>query len=166
MSNTAGVDSQRLCAQTGIELGEKMLEYNPPLMPQYNDPGWYQSTEFGHQCYLEIPAYMDPDILDPEAPTYDKAEATRVYQWYMSEVPAIEVKNGFYSIFDGQHIPVRLKAPAYHNYHIWVERFKQEFDTNNLSNPPQPFDIDEIQKRYPEFVTQETKDAISRIAKS
>ena len=44
MSNTAGVDSQRLCAQTGKELGAKMRDYSPPLMPQYNDPGWYQAT--------------------------------------------------------------------------------------------------------------------------
>jgi len=165
MSNTAGVDSQRICAQTGIELGEKMLEYCPPLMPQYNDPGWYQAAEFGHQCYLEIPAYMDPDIIDPNSPAYDKKEATRVYQWYMSEVPAIEVKNGFYTIFDGQHIPVRLKSPAYHNYHVWAERFKEEFDPKNLSNPPQPFDIDEIQNRHPEFVTQEARDSIARVAK-
>ena len=165
MSNTAGVDSQRLCAQTGIEMGEKMLEYCPPLMPQYNDPGWYQATEFGHQCYLEVPAYMDPDIIDPESPAYDKEQATKVYQWYMSTAPAIEVKNGFYTIFDGQHIPVKIKAPAYHNYHIWAERFKQEFDPSNLSNPPQPFDIDEIADQHPEFITQDFKDAVSKVAK-
>jgi len=165
MSNTAGVDSQRLCKETGIELGGKLLEYCPPLMPQYNDPGWFQAAEFGHQCYLEVPAYMDPDIIDPQSPAYNKEEATRVYQWYMSAVPAIEVKNGFYSIFDGQHIPVRLKAPAWHNYHIWCERFKQEFDPKGLSNPPQPFDIDEIEKRHPEFVTQEARDAVAKVAK-
>jgi len=108
---------------------------------------------------------MDPDIIDPNSAAYDKAQATKVYQWYMSAVPAIEVKNGFYSIFDGQHIPVRLKGPAWHNYHIWAERFKAEFDPKNLSNPPQPFDIDEIQKRRPEFVTQEAKDAVARVAK-
>ncbi len=165
MSNTAGVDSQRLCKQTGIELGKKLLEYCPPLMPEYNDPGWFQSAEFGHQCYLEVPAYMDADIIDPESPAYDKEAATRIYQWYMSAVPAIEVKNGFYSIFDGQHVSVRLKAPAWHNYHIWAERFKAEFDPNGLSNPPQPFDVDEIEKRHPEFVTQEARDAVDRVAK-
>ncbi len=165
MSNTAGVDSQRLCAQTGKELGQKMLEYSPPLMPQYNDPGWYQATEFGHQCYLEVPAYMDPDKIDPKSPKYSKEEATRVYQWYMSAVPQIEVKNGFYSIFDGQHIPIGLKGPAWHNYPLWVERFKAEFDPQFVSNPPQPWDVDEIQKRHPEFVTKEAKEAIAKIAK-
>lgn len=84
---------------------------------------------------------------------------------YMSAVPKIEVENGFYSIFDGQHIPIGLKGPAWHNYPRRVERFKREFDPKFLSNPPQPWDIDEIEKRHPELVTQETKDAVKRKAK-
>jgi hypothetical protein len=114
---------------------------------------------------MEIPAYMDPDQIDEKSPKYSKKIRTRVFQWYMSAVPEIEVKNGFYSIFDGQHIPIGLKGPAWHNYPVWVERFKQEFDPQFLSNPPQPWDIDEIEKRHPELVTQEAKDAVKRIAK-
>lgn len=165
MSNTAGVDGLRICVETGKQLGQKMLEYTPPLMPQYNDPGWFQSAEFGHQYYLEMPAYMDPDTVFPGSPKFNKEAVTRTYQWYMSTVPAIEVKTGFYSIFDGQHIPIRLKGPAWHNYPVWCERFKAEFDPNGVSNPPQPFDVDEIAARRPEFVTQEARDAINEIAK-
>ena len=112
-----------------------------------------------------MPAYQDVDKLHPESPKYQKDDATRAYQWYMSAVPEVEVKSGFYSIFDGQHIPIRLKGPAWHNYQIWCDRFKAEFDPNGLSNPPQPYDIDELVKRHPEFVTAEAKEAVDRVAK-
>jgi hypothetical protein len=165
MSNTAGVDSLRICEETGKLLGKEMLEYAPPLMPEYNDPGWFQSAEFGHQYYLEVPAYMDPDTIFPGTPKFSPSKVTKTYRWYMSAVPKIEVETGFYSIFDGQHTPVRLKGPAWHNYQVWCDRFKAEFDPNGISNPPQPYDIDEIAARHPEFVTQEAKDAVDKVAK-
>ena len=165
MSNTAGIDSKRICVQTGKELGKKLLEYSPPLMPEHNDPGWFQSVGFGHQYYLEFLAYQDPDKMDPASPKYNKEDRTRVYQWYMSAVPSIDAKTGFYNIFDGQHIPVRLKGPAWHNYHVWSERFKAEFDPQGVGNPPMPFDVDEVISRHPEFITREVKEAIDRAAK-
>jgi len=165
MSNTAGIDSQRLCIKTGEELGKKLLEYSPPLMLEHNDPGWFQSSDFGHQYYLEFLAYQDVDKMDPESPRYNKDDQTKVYQWYMSTVPAVDAKTGFYNFFDAQHIAVKLKGPAWHNYHIWCEKFKQEFDPKGVSNPPQPFDIDEIANRHPEFITQEVREAIDRAAK-
>ena len=165
MSNTAGVDSLRTCAEVGPQLGKRMLDFSPPLMPQYNDPGWFQATEFGHQYYLEIPAYMDPDRLDPRSPKYSKADTARVMEWYMSAVPEIENRNGFFCIFDGQHEPLKLKGPAWHNYDVWVRRFKETFDPKWLSNPPQPFEVDETVERFPEFVTPESEQETARIAR-
>ncbi|MFC1869741.1 FAD-binding oxidoreductase [Chloroflexota bacterium] len=164
MSNTAGIDGRRICAKTGEMLGKKLEEYAPPLMPQYNDPGWFQSTDFGHQYYLEFLAYQDPDKLDPDSPKYRKEDIEKVYQWYMSAVPEIEVKTGFYNFFDGQHIPIRLKSPAWHNYDIWCDRFKAEFDPKGVGNPPMPFDIDELAERHPEFITDEVKKAVGKVA--
>ncbi|MFC1969178.1 hypothetical protein ACFLVF_01645 [Chloroflexota bacterium] len=68
------------------------------------------------------------------------------------------------TFFDGQHMGAKLKSPAWHDYDIWCERFKAVFDPHNISNPPQPFDIDEIGKSHPEFITQEVKDAVNKAA--
>jgi hypothetical protein len=142
-----------------------MKAYTPPLMPQYNDPGWFQSAEFGHQYYLEMPAYEDPDALDSYSPRYRQQDVTRVMQWYMSAVPEVDAETGFYSIFDGQHIPLRLKSPGWHNYHVWCDRFKAAFDPKGLSNPPQPYDVDEVVKAHPEFVTASAQKAMDRLAR-
>ncbi|MFC1969179.1 FAD-binding oxidoreductase [Chloroflexota bacterium] len=99
MSNTAGIDSQRLCVKTGEMLGKKLLDYTPPLMPEHNDPGWFQSAAFGHQYYLEFLAYMDPDKMDPESPRYSEEDRTKAYQWYMSAAPAVDATTGFYNFF-------------------------------------------------------------------
>ena len=163
MSNTAGIDSRKICVQTGEELGRKLMEYAPPLMPEHNDPGWFQSAVFGHQYYLEFLAYEDVDKLDPQSPKYRKDDVTRVYQWYFSAVPSVDAKTGFYNFFDGQHIPVKLKSPGWHDYHIWCDRFKEEFDPQGVSNPPMPYDLDEVAERHPEFITPEVKEAIAKL---
>ncbi|MCX8126348.1 MAG: FAD-binding oxidoreductase, partial [Dehalococcoidia bacterium] len=80
MSNTAGIDGRDVCAETGRRLAERMMGFSPPLMNEHNDPGWYQCLELGHQYYLEIPAYMDPDHLDPGAPAYRDGEIITVLQ--------------------------------------------------------------------------------------
>jgi hypothetical protein len=36
-------------------------KFTPPLMPDYGDPGWFQSFELGHQGYSEFLVYWDPD---------------------------------------------------------------------------------------------------------
>ncbi len=165
MSNTAGTDSRRICVKTGEILAKRLAEYTPPLMPEYNDPGWFQSTDFGHQYYLEFLAYQDPDKMDPSSPKYNKDDVKRVYQWYFSTVPAVDAQTGFYNFFDGQHIPVRLKAPAWHHYDVWCDRFKAEFDPFGVSNPPMPYDLDVVAEKYPEYITEEVKKAVKRAAK-
>jgi hypothetical protein len=120
-------------------------------MPQYGDPGWFQSAQFGHHYYLEIPAYPDPNRIDRHSPAYEPEAIRKVMQWYTSAVPLIEKGTGFYSIFDGQHTSLAQKGPNWHNYHMWCKRFKKEFDPMGLSNPPQPYDVDEIIKLHPEF---------------
>jgi len=165
MSNTAGLDGRRLCDETGKRLGKRMLEFSPPLMPEHNDPGWWQAAELGHQYYLEIPAYMDPDYLDQDSPKYRKGDMIRVLQWFASAVPATEATSGFLSVFDGQHMPMRLKGPAHHNYDIWSDRFKAVFDPKGLCNPPQPFELEEMMTLYPEIVTPEDRKTLEDIAK-
>jgi hypothetical protein len=165
MSNTAGLDGRRLCDETGKRLAKRMLDFSPPLMPEYNDPGWWQVAELGHQYYLEIPCYMDPDTLDKESPRYRKGDMLRIMQWMSSAVPAIEASTGFMSVFDGQHMPMRLKGPVHHHYEVWSDRFKAAFDPLNLCNPPQPYEVEEIIEMYPEIITPEDRNALETLGK-
>ena len=45
----------------GPAYAEVKKKYTPPLMPDYGDPGWFQSFEMGHQGYSEFLVYWDPD---------------------------------------------------------------------------------------------------------
>ena len=45
----------------GDSYAELKKKYTPPLMPDYGDPGWFQSFELGHQGYSEFLIYWDQD---------------------------------------------------------------------------------------------------------
>ena len=164
MSHIAGIESIRCGIEVGKLLGKKHAEYAPPLMAEYGDPGWIQSTEFGHQSYAESLSYLDVDKLDMESPKFSKEVMTRVFQWYMSETPQAEMKAGFHNWFHGEHVPLRLIAPAWHNFDVWVDRFKQEFDSQEVCNPSVPYQTDELAERHPEFITAEVKEAVAKMA--
>lgn len=162
-SNEGGIESVRCGIATCEKLGQKHYEYEPPLTPAYGDPGWFQSIDFGHQCYAEFLAYHDVEKMDPESPKHNKQDLAKAMQWYMSATPEIDVETGFPNAFQEWHQPIRMVAPAWHNYQIWLDRFKKEFDPQGVSNPPLPFATDEMVKMHPEFVTPKLKEAVDKV---
>jgi len=161
ISSSFGVDGQVASREVGRQLGEKLDEYAPPLMPEHGDHGWHCGVDFGHQTYREFLVYMDPDSIDPESPQYSAEDAKRVYQWYMSEAPRIHVDTGFYQPFN-RGLPFSWAAAPWHQYDIWMERVKREFDPNHVSNPSYP-EGNEIAARYPEFITDEVKAVLKKM---
>jgi len=102
-------------------------------MPDYGDPGWFQSFELGHQGYSEFLVYWDPD------------ENTDGVDHFYLETSKENIRKRFYTSLLGPHQPLYLTGPAYGpNYHKWMLAVKDEFDPNFLSHPPVPLAHDEF----------------------
>jgi hypothetical protein len=108
-------------------------KFTPPLMPDYGDPGWFQSFELGHQGYSEFLVYWDPDV-----------NTDGVDHFYL-ETSKENIRKRFYTSLLGPHQPLYLTGPAYGpNYHIWLLKVKDEFDPQFLCHPPVPLAHDEF----------------------
>ncbi len=117
----------------GENYAELKKKFTPPLMPDYGDPGWFQSFELGHQGYSEFLVYWDPD-----------ENTDGVDQFYL-ETSKENIRKRFYTSLLGPHQPLYLTGPAYGpNYHKWMLAVKDEFDPNFLSHPPVPLAHDEF----------------------
>jgi len=165
ISSSLAIDGMRACIEVGKRLANKLMEYTPPLMTEHGDPGWHHTVDFGHSAYTEFLVYMDVDKIDPESPKYNKEDAVRVYQWYASQAPAIHVQTGFFCYFD-RGVPFRMTAGPWHNFYVWMERVKQEFDALDLSNPVSFQKGSKMSEQYPEFITQELKDTLAKASRS
>ncbi|MFP3975616.1 MAG: FAD-binding oxidoreductase [Dehalococcoidia bacterium] len=111
-------------------------DYTPPLMPDYGDPGWFQSFELGHQGYSEFLIYWDPD-----------EDTTGVDHFYL-ETSKENIRKRFYTSLLGAHQPLYLTGPAYGpNYHKWLLAIKNEYDPNHVSHPPTPLAHDAFVER-------------------
>jgi len=120
----------------GENYAELKKKFTPPLMPDYGDPGWFQSFELGHQGYSEFLVYWDPD-----------ENTDGVDQFYL-ETSKENIRKRFYTSLLGPHQPLYLTGPAYGpNYHKWMLAVKDEFDPNFLSHPPVPLAHDEFVER-------------------
>jgi len=110
--------------------------FTPPLMPDYGDPGWYQSFELGHQGYSEFLVYWDQD-----------ENTDKVDQFYL-ETSKENIRKRFYTALLGPMQPLYLTGPAYGpNYHKWLLAIKNEFDPKFICHPPIPLGYDEFVER-------------------
>ena len=122
----------------GESYAEVKKRYTPPLMPDYGDPGWFQSFELGHQGYSEFLVYWDQD-----------EDTSGVDQFYV-ETSKMNIRERFYTSLLGPHQPMYLTGPKYGpNYHIFMLRVKDEFDPLWVCHPPVPLAHDEFVKRAP-----------------
>lgn len=117
----------------GENYAELKKKFTPPLMPDYGDPGWFQSFELGHQGYSEFLVYWDPDV-----------NTDGVDHFYL-ETSKENIRKRFYTSLLGPHQPLYLTGPAYGpNYHIWLLKVKDEFDPLFICHPPVPLAHDEF----------------------
>jgi hypothetical protein len=111
----------------GESYAELKNKYTPPLMPDYGDPGWFQSFELGHQGYSEFLIYWDQD-----------EDTTGVDHFYV-DTAKMNIKNRYYTSLLGPHQPLYLTGPKYGpNYHEWLLKIKEEFDPLWVCHPPVP----------------------------
>jgi len=122
----------------GENYAELKKKFTPPLMPDYGDPGWFQSFELGHQGYSEFLVYWDPDV------------DTDGVDFFYLETSKENIRKRFYTSLLGSHQPLYLTGPAYGpNYHKWLLAVKDEFDPNFVCHPPVPLNHDTFVQRAP-----------------
>ena len=87
--------------------------------------------------------YEERVLMDIINIYYDPEEDTnKVDQCYL-EAAKLNIEKGYWTSFLLSSQPVHLTGPAYGpNYHFWIKRLKETFDSNNISNPPGPYDQD------------------------
>jgi glycolate oxidase len=132
------IESLSQASAHGESYAEVKKKYTPPLMPDYGDPGWFQSFELGHQGYSEFLIYWDQD-----------EDTNGVDQFYV-ETSKMNIKERFYTSLLGPHQPLYLTGPKYGpNYHEWLLKVKDEFDPLWVCHPPVPLAHDEFVNRAP-----------------
>jgi hypothetical protein len=132
------IESLSQATKHGESYAEVKKKYTPPLMPDYGDPGWFQSFELGHQGYSEFLIYWDQD-----------ENTDGVDQFYL-DTSKMNIRERYYTSLLGPHQPLYLTGPKYGpNYHIFLLRVKQEFDPLWVSHPPVPLAHDEFVERSP-----------------
>ena len=129
MSLTGQVDTLDCAVKTSKELVALKQKFTPPTLPDYGDPGWFQSTDMGHGGYLEFLNYWDPN---------DAQEMIqRIDQYYHIAGPKLLVRCGALSFFLQTNSPLSLDGPHYGpNYHLWARKIKDMLDPAGISNPP------------------------------
>ena len=75
------------------------------------------------------------------------------------------MSTGILSIFPNLTMPIRLFAPAFHHYDVWLDRFKAEFDPAGISGPSHPYLFDQmLDEVFPDAVTDELRENIAKVA--
>jgi FAD/FMN-containing dehydrogenase len=110
--------------------------FTPPLMPDFKDPGWFQSCEMGHLGYYEFLIYWD-----------QREDIRGVDQFYV-ETSKMNIEKRYYTSLLSAHQPLYLTGPKYGpNYHEWLLKVKGEFDPEWVCHPPVPLAHDEFIRR-------------------
>jgi len=138
-------------------------EYKSDFLDHKGDSPWYMPFAMGRVHYTELHGWPDAAKVDPDDPEYQPEMVRRMMRWRFSEAEKIIIEKGNQSFFGSLIQPLRVFAPAFHNYHLWLDRFKKEFDPKGLSAPGQPYIQDRmVDELFPDSITDEMKEAIKK----
>ena len=131
----------------------KEYKYNTDFLDQKGETPWYMAFNLGRLYYTELHCWPDGGEMDPRDARFVPELLSRTLHWRINECEKISTETGIQSFFPGMVQPVKPVSPAFQNYHVWLDRFKQEFDPRGLSAPGQPFIIDRmIHELFPETI--------------
>ncbi|PIU55899.1 MAG: hypothetical protein COS88_03620 [Chloroflexi bacterium CG07_land_8_20_14_0_80_51_10] len=126
-STEISLDSLDQALKVGRATAELKKKYTPPLGEDYGYPGWFQVYDLGHLGYLEFLAYAD---------TEDTAQLEQLGADCIEHDLAV----GGYPAYQEPSI----LGPEWFNYHELLERVKDLFDPNGISNPPKPLKFGQV----------------------
>jgi hypothetical protein len=162
-----GMESLRCVRAMGEEwrAKETKKEYTADFLDPKGDTPWYMSYNMGRLYYSELHAWPDAAQMDPGDVAYKEGLPGRFMRYRVSEAGKIVTETGNQSFFQSIVTPTRLFSPAFQNYDLWLDRFKKEFDPNDVSAPGQPYVYDRmVEEMFPGAVTEELKEAVKKVA--
>ena len=162
-----GMESLRCIRAMGERWRQKETEpeYVADFLDPKGDTPWYMSFNMGRLYYSELHAWPDAGQIDPDDTAHKSGLPERFMRWRVSEAGKIVTETGNQSFFQSLVTPTRLFSPAFQNYDVWVDRFKKEFDPNDVSAPGQPYVYDKVvDEIFPKAVTDELKEAVRKVA--
>jgi hypothetical protein len=144
---------------------ETEREYVDDFLDPKGDTPWYMSYNMGRLYYSELHAWPDATQMDRGDVAYKPGLPERFMRWRVSEAGKIVTETGGQSFFQSLVTPTRLFSPAFQNYDLWIDRFKKDFDPNEISAPGQPYIYDKmVEEVFPQAVTDELKETIAKVA--
>lgn len=131
---------------------------------QHREHPWYSPFNFGRILYSEHMAHVDCEKADPANPKFDMNTVGGLLTFLESVIPGTVIKYGFSNLFGNGHINSKqLLGPTQHNYHIWTQKFKDEFDPNDVCRKGLADHMDMIIGGAPQIITEEFKATAKQI---
>ncbi len=162
-----GLESIRCSLKAGEEFTRRWDEgYKADGMDEYGEVPWYMPMEFGRASYSETDVYADSVKLDPDRDVFDRGLLTRLFEFFDSVMPTIELNTGWLNVFSTYSGCSYTSDAARRNTPVWVERFQKEFNPKGLSNTGLPYVGDKLAAMMPEIITREIKDTVAEVKKA
>jgi len=115
--------------------------------------------------YSESMFQPDCEKMDKVNPKFDPPGSLVPFLTFLhSEVPTTLLKYGNVNLFGNGHINSKLiLGPAWHNYQIWTQKVKAEFDPNDVCRKGLADHMDIVINMVPPCITEELKDTIKEV---
>jgi len=139
--------------------------YNETFIDEYREHSWYAPFLLARVMYSESMFYVDCEKMDPANPKFDPPGTLVPFLMFLhSEVPTTLIKHGNMNLFGNGHINSKLlTGPAWHNYQIWVQKLKAEFDPKDVCRKGLADHMDIVINAVPPCITEEFKETMKQV---
>jgi hypothetical protein len=165
-SENVGYASPRATWAMNDELVERANRppYDKVFFNQYREHQWYAPFSLGRVMYSESMFHPDCEKMDPANSKFDPGGTLVPFLTFLhSEVPTTLIKYGNVNLFGNGHINSKLiLGPAWHNYHIWTQKLKAEFDPKDVCRKGLADHMDIVINQVPPCITEELKNTIKQ----
>jgi len=142
-------------------------QYRAIFFDQYHDHPWYTPFNMGRVLYSEFMAHPDCEKVDPANPKFDPNVLGGLLTFLLSDTCKLIVKHGSHNFFGNGFINSKLLlGPTQHNYHVWTQKLKKEFDPNDVCRKGCADAIDLIASGAPPVLTDEFKGILKRVSEA
>jgi hypothetical protein len=166
-SQMVALASPRCTWKTNADELKVLDNYEHFFFKQHGEHPWYSPFNLGRVMYSEFMAIPDCEKFDPTNPKFDPNTIGAFLTFLESEVPKIMVENGQSNLFGMGFINSKnLLGPGMHNYHLWVQKLKKEFDPKGVCRKGCDDAMDVIIGSAPAIITEGFKQVAKRVAES
>jgi hypothetical protein len=143
ISSRISYDTLDHSVESGKATMELKKKYTPPLIDEYDDPGWYHMSDLGHLGYNEFLVNWNLEPEDRKIGEEFTPETRNVGGDFLMTTAKQDMDMRYYHGWQGWGVPYEFTGPAYMNYHIRLRDIRKVFDPNNVSDARKRFVYDD-----------------------